>query len=173
MHCIAVVFGFSKILGQWYTLRIIPRNSGGPRGREQEFSPRQGGSGWLWDLWWTEGVALGQVFSECFNITSQSFYRGWYSGLCTKRTQSYLTPRTFKKPMWYFREISLRMVWDDLPLLAQALEGWRPSFPRPGMGCGTGGPTPGLQLHSCSLGQQGLLWEHGPGHVDTSACVPR
>jgi hypothetical protein len=32
-----LVFGFSKILGQWYTVCIIPWVSGGPRGREQEF----------------------------------------------------------------------------------------------------------------------------------------
>jgi hypothetical protein len=40
-----------------------------------EYPPRRGGRGWLWDLWWTERVALGQIFSECFNIPCQSFYR--------------------------------------------------------------------------------------------------
>jgi hypothetical protein len=40
-----------------------------------EYPPRQGSREWLWDLWWTERVVLGQVFSECFNIPCQSFYR--------------------------------------------------------------------------------------------------
>jgi hypothetical protein len=38
------------------------------------YPPRRGGRRWLWDLWWTESVALRQVFSECFNIPCQSFY---------------------------------------------------------------------------------------------------